>query len=78
MKHEEEIIIRMIKIEEEKRAKELANKLHVTNKDRQELTFDSLIHAKNIVGESKSKLVIISVISDEPQVNGLIAGPNTE
>ncbi len=25
MKHEEEIIIRMIKIEEEKRAKELAN-----------------------------------------------------
>ncbi len=60
------------------RAKELANKLHMTNKDRQELTFDSLIHAKNTVGESKNKLIIISDKSYQPGVIGLISGRLTE
>jgi len=60
------------------RAKELANKLHATNKDRQELTFDSLVHAKKTVGESKNKLIIISDKNYQPGVIGLISGRLTE
>lgn len=60
------------------KAKELANKLQITNKERQQLTFDSLNHAKNIVGEGKKKLIIISDKSYQPGVIGLISGRLTE
>ena len=56
------------------RAKDLANKLHLTNKDRQQITFDSLVHAKNIVGQSSKKLIIISDKSYQPGLIGLISG----
>jgi single-stranded-DNA-specific exonuclease len=61
------------------RAKELATKLHLTNKDRQQLTFDSVLHAKNLLGNKKmNKLIIIADKSYEPGVIGLISGRLTE
>lgn len=60
------------------RARELANKLHVTNRDRQQLTNDSIIHAKNILGKINKKLIIISDKNYQPGVIGLISGRLTE
>jgi len=61
------------------RAKELANLLHATNKERQELTFDSVNHAKNIFKSSvDKKLIIISDKNYNPGVIGLISGRLTE
>jgi single-stranded-DNA-specific exonuclease len=61
------------------RARELANILHITNKERQQLTFDSVEHARNVLKNAKKKKIII--VSDKnynPGVIGLIAGRLTE
>jgi single-stranded-DNA-specific exonuclease len=60
------------------RAKELATKLHVTNKDRQQFTFESVLHAKSKLGEDKKKIIILSDKNYQPGVIGLISGRLTE
>lgn len=60
------------------RARELANKLHITNRDRQQLTFDSVDHAKKLFGDKSNKLIFISDKSYQPGVVGLISGRLTE
>ncbi len=60
------------------RAKELATKLHLTNRDRQQLTFDSVSHAKKILGENINKLIFLANKNYQPGVIGLISGRLTE
>ncbi len=60
------------------RAEDLAKKLDSTNLERQQLTLDSFIHAKDLVGKSKKKLLFVSHEIYEPGVIGLIAGKLTE
>ena len=60
-----------------RRAGELAAKLHATNVKRQELTVESVTHAKGIASKSK-KIIIISDKSYNPGIIGLIAGRITE
>ena len=60
------------------RAGDLAKKLNSTNLERQQLTLDSFIHAKDLVGKSKKKLLFVSHEIYEPGVIGLIAGKLTE
>ncbi len=61
-----------------KRAKELAQNLHITNVKRQQMTLDSVIHAKNVLKEKKDKLIFIADESYQPGVIGLISGRITE
>ncbi|MEK9176390.1 MAG: single-stranded-DNA-specific exonuclease RecJ [Patescibacteria group bacterium] len=70
--------LRLICTRDPKRAIDLAQKLNLTNIKRQQLTFDSFAHAKNLVGEDVDKLIFISDKSYEPGVIGLIAGRLTE
>lgn len=58
------------------RALELANKLGLTNRQRQQITTDLVLHAKNAVLEVKvtKKLIFISHESYQPGIIGLIAG----
>jgi len=61
------------------RAVELANKLHITNKERQQLTFESVENAKSILKTKNSKkLIFLASTEYNPGVIGLIAGRLTE
>ncbi len=61
------------------RASDLAERLNLTNKERQQLTMDSFIHARDLVGKKNSKkLIFIADKLYEPGVIGLIAGKLTE
>ncbi len=60
------------------RAEDLAKKLNSTNLERQQLTIDSFLHAKELVGKSKKKLLFVSHEIYEPGVIGLIAGKLSE
>ena len=71
--------LRLICTANEKRAKELAKKLGLTNKDRQKLTFDTLIHARKAVdGKNIKKLIFISHKTYQEGVIGLVAGRLSE
>lgn len=59
------------------RALKLAKKLHTTNAKRQELTIESVVHAKKIADKHK-KIIIISDKSFNPGIIGLISGRLTE
>ena len=59
------------------KAKELARNLHVTNAKRQELTIESVAHAKGIANKNK-KIIIISDKLYNPGIIGLISGRITE
>ena len=67
--------LRLICTTNKNRAKELARKLGLTNKDRQKLTFDTVIQAKELVkGKTKKKLIFISDENYEEGIIGLVAG----
>ncbi len=70
--------LRLLCTKDATRAKSLAEKLSLTNLQRQKLTVDSFLHAKDLVGKSKKKLFFVSHESYEPGVIGLIAGRLTE
>ncbi len=71
--------LRLLCTKDPKRANLLAEKLNTTNLERQKLTLDSVLHAKNIVDKKKiQNLLFISHESYEPGVIGLIAGRLTE
>ena len=71
--------LRLLCTPNKKRAKELAQKLGLTNKDRQKLTFDTLIHAKEALnGKVMKKLIVLSNETYEEGIIGLVAGRLTE
>lgn len=72
--------LRLLCTRQEDKAMLLARKLGLTNKERQQLTVDTTIHAKDIVksrGEVK-KLLFVSHESYNPGVIGLVAGKLVE
>ncbi|MBI2614040.1 MAG: single-stranded-DNA-specific exonuclease RecJ [Candidatus Levybacteria bacterium] len=73
--------LRLICTNNQKRAEELARLLGSTNKERQDLTLQSVLHAKSAIQNSKSRiqnLIFISHESYQPGVIGLIAGKMVE
>ena len=56
----------------------LAQKLGMTNRDRQKLTEDTIVHARNLVGQPPKKLLFVSHTSYNPGVIGLVAGKLVE
>lgn len=71
--------LRLLCTTDVKRAGELAQKLNTTNLERQRITFDSVTHARSLVGEKNmKKLLFLSHEIYEPGVIGLIAGRLTE
>lgn len=66
--------LRLLCTNDKTRAGELAKKLTSTNLERQQITFESFEHAKNLVGKNTKKLLFISDETYEPGVIGLIAG----
>lgn len=71
--------LRLLCTKDAGRAQELAQKLNSTNLERQQITFDSFLHAKELVGKKRmKKLLFVSNEIYEPGVIGLIAGKLTE
>lgn len=71
--------LRLLCTTDVKRAEELAQKLNTTNLERQRITFDSVTHARSLIGEKNmKKLLFLSHEIYEPGVIGLIAGRLTE
>lgn len=74
--------LRLLCTHKEDRAIALARTLGLTNKERQQMTIDSSLHAKNLVkersGEVLPKLLFISHESYNPGVIGLVAGKLVE
>jgi single-stranded-DNA-specific exonuclease len=68
--------LRLLCAVREDKAAELARKLSLTNKERQQLTIDTTVHAKDLVKSHGilKKLLFISDISYNPGVIGLVAG----
>jgi single-stranded-DNA-specific exonuclease len=73
--------LRLICTNNQKRAEELAHLLGETNKERQDLTTQMVLHAKDLVASNKSKLkslLFIAHESYEQGVIGLVAGKMVE
>jgi single-stranded-DNA-specific exonuclease len=60
------------------RAKELAEKLHITNATRQALTTDGVLYAKKTLEDLSKKIIFISDKSYQPGIIGLVSGKLTE
>lgn len=70
--------LRLICTRDPKRAEELAKRMDLTNQERQSLTIESFIFAKELVGRNKKKLLFVNHEIFEPGVIGLVAGRLTE
>jgi len=75
--------IRLLCTTNEARAQELAKKLGSTNKDRQQMTVDTTLHAKDIIAKSyteilATKVMIVSHESYNQGIIGLVAGKIVE
>jgi len=73
--------LRLICTTSQKRAQELARLLGSTNKERQDITLQAVLHAKSAVQNSKSRiqnLIFIAHESYQPGVIGLVAGKMVE
>jgi single-stranded-DNA-specific exonuclease len=73
--------LRLICTTSPKRARELAQLLGNTNKERQEITLQTVLHAMTIINNQKSKIKRLLFISDESYeqgVIGLVAGKLVE
>lgn len=66
--------LRLLCTSDDMKAKLLAQKLGITNKERQQLTVDTVIHAKDLVPKQLKKLIFIAHESYNPGVIGLVAG----
>lgn len=66
--------LRLLCTKDEMKAKLLAQKLGLTNKERQQLTIDTVTHAKDLVPKTLKKLIFISHETYNPGVIGLVAG----
>ena len=72
--------LRLLCTKQKTRASDLAQKLGLTNRERQQLTLDTTLMAKDIVGvEAKNKKLLFIVHSDfNPGIIGLVAGKLVE
>jgi single-stranded-DNA-specific exonuclease len=71
--------LRLICTKNSGKAKELAQILGLTNKERQQLTIDTTLHAKDLLkNKTLQKLIFISDTTYNPGVIGLVAGKLTE
>ncbi len=66
--------LRLLCTRDEAKARLLAQKLGLTNRERQQLTIDTVTHAKDLVPKKLKKLLFISHESYNPGVIGLVAG----
>ncbi len=66
--------LRLLCTKDEIKAKILAEKLGLTNKERQQLTIDTVTHAKGLVPKTVKKIIFISHETYNPGVIGLVAG----
>lgn len=66
--------LRLLCTKDEAKASLLAQKLGITNKERQQLTIDTVTHAKNLVPKELKNIIFISDESYNPGVIGLVAG----
>ncbi|MEK7532822.1 MAG: single-stranded-DNA-specific exonuclease RecJ [Patescibacteria group bacterium] len=66
--------LRLLCTKDEMKAKLLAQKLGLTNKERQQLTIDTVTHAKDLVPKTLKKLLFIAHETYNPGVIGLVAG----
>lgn len=66
--------LRLLCTTDEGKAKMLAQKLGITNKERQQLTINTVTHAKDLVPKLLKNLIFISHESYNPGVIGLVAG----
>jgi len=66
--------LRLLCTHDAAKAKLLAQKLGLTNKERQQLTVDTVMHAKDLVSKPAKKLIFISHETYNPGVIGLVAG----
>ena len=66
--------LRLLCTHDSAKAKLLAQKLGLTNKERQQLTVDTVTHAKDLVPKPVKKLIFISHETYNPGVIGLVAG----
>lgn len=60
------------------KAKELAQKLGLTNRERQQLTLDTALHAKNLVPKTLKKIIFLAHETYNQGVIGLVAGKLVE
>lgn len=70
--------LRLLCTTDEAKAALLAQKLGLTNKERQQLTEDSVLHAHTILPDKSKKLLFISHESYNQGIIGLVAGRLTE
>lgn len=70
--------LRLLCTNDSAKATLLAQKLGLTNKERQQLTEDSVIHAHTILPDTSKKLIFIAHESYNQGIIGLIAGRLTE
>lgn len=70
--------LRLLCTNDEKRAKDLAELLNKTNKERQSLTEENLIHAKGLYHINGDRLIFLAHESYNPGVIGLVAGKLVE
>ncbi len=66
--------LRLLCTKDETKAGKLAEKLGLTNRERQQLTIDTLTHARGIVPKTLKKLIFIAHETYNPGVIGLVAG----
>jgi single-stranded-DNA-specific exonuclease len=70
--------LRLLCTKQKDKAMVLAGKLGMTNRDRQQLTTDTVSHAMSIVPKIRKKLIFFSHESYNPGVIGLVAGKLVE
>ncbi len=70
--------LRLLCTTDEAKAKVLAEKLGMTNKERQQLTEDTVVHAHTILPDTSKKLIFIAHESYNQGIIGLVAGKLVE
>lgn len=70
--------LRLLCTHRQEKAKELAEKLGLTNKERQQLTIDTALHAKGLLPKTLKKLIFIAHEGYNQGVIGLVAGKLVE
>mgnify|MGYP001578309233 FL=1 len=70
--------LRLLCTKNEEKAKILSEKLGFTNKERQKITEDTVIHAKGLVVEDDAKLLFVGDASYNQGIIGLVAGKLVE
>ncbi|MBI2032650.1 MAG: single-stranded-DNA-specific exonuclease RecJ [Candidatus Levybacteria bacterium] len=70
--------LRLICTKDSKKAKLLAENLGLTNRERQKITLETVVHAKSLITDKSKKLLFISHEDYQQGIIGLVAGRLTE